>query len=157
MCHIALIKTLRDTFKVDCKQLILIANYLANRKYLIKIEKFISKSFTVNRGIGQGSVLGPNLFILYFNEVCHVLRDCSYSVFADDLAIYVSGKDVEDLLKRAVVILETLESWFSLKGLAMNHDKTKFMIIHKKQCRLSSNIKLVVNGTDIEQVNTLSI
>jgi len=124
LCHMALLQTLMTVFKINNQIILLIFNYLTDRKYLIKIGKYISKGFIVNRGIGQGFVLGPTLFILYFNEVKNILRDCSYSIFADDLAIFVSGSNVQELIANASILLEQLDSWFKSKGLDMNHDKT---------------------------------
>lgn len=98
LSHNLLITMLRDIYKIKGKLLLLISNYLKNRKYFIKLGKFVSKAFLVNRGIGQGFVLGPHLFVLFLNDIAEVLLDCMYTFFADDASIYVSGSDPEDVL-----------------------------------------------------------
>src|SRR5665811_196720 len=111
LCHLALIKALKDVFKINSKLLLLIVNYLSNRTYFIKLGQYLSKGFPVNRGIGQGFVLGPTLFILYVNEIGTKLKECLYSIFADDIALYISGKNVGELLAKMKIILNELDYW----------------------------------------------
>lgn len=53
----------------------------------------MSDEEAVGTGILQGSVMGPLLFILYINDFCEVLRDCKYSLYADDFQIYLATGD----------------------------------------------------------------
>ena len=43
----------------------------------------------------QGSVVGPLLFIAYVNDVSKVINNARFYLYADDLALVVSGRDVE--------------------------------------------------------------
>jgi hypothetical protein len=96
----------------------------------------MSKGFLVNGGIGQGLVFGPNLFVLFINEVCKILADCSYTLFADDLAIYVSSKNVVEALSKMLDILCRFDNWCSVHGLTVNYAKTKYMVIRMPQTKI---------------------
>lgn len=66
LSHYHLLKMLRNVFKVNAKFLLLIAEYLKDRRYLVTLGKFISKLFIVNRGIGVGLRVRFRPFPLYF-------------------------------------------------------------------------------------------
>ncbi|OXA44550.1 putative RNA-directed DNA polymerase from transposon BS [Folsomia candida] len=72
---------------------------------------FVSDPYAENRGIGQGTVNGPALFICFFDKVKNVLYDCWHSLFADDLSLYISDTDANYGIKRMQVILERLDAW----------------------------------------------
>ena len=45
-------------------------------------------------GIQQGSILGPLLFIVFFNNFTSCLKHSNVTIYADDTVIYVAGKDI---------------------------------------------------------------
>lgn len=154
--HTFLLTMLRDIYNIRGKMLLLLANYLKDRQYLIKIGQFMSQPFTVNRGIGQGFVLGPNLFILFINDIAKILIDCYYTFFADDASIYVSGTDPLAVHRKISGLMDNLDPWLTQKGLSLNYDKTKYMIIRKPQCKIDFDAlpPLCINGYVIERVAT---
>jgi exonuclease III len=156
LCNFRLIKMLRDIFKINAKLVLLFANYLNDRYYLIKLGKFISTPFVVNRGIGQGFVNGPNLFILYVNNISECLKNCFYTLLADDLSICISGTDIHKVMNEMNEKLHDLNYWMVDKKLSMNYEKTKYMIIRKKQCKIDlDNLPLLsVQNQNIERVTT---
>ena len=42
----------------------------------------------VQVSVPQGSVLGPLLFLLYIDEIHHVISNSTVKLFADDIALY---------------------------------------------------------------------
>ena len=48
-------------------------------------------------GFLQGSILGPLLFILYVNDLPNVSSKLSFTKFADDTSIFITGKNLKDM------------------------------------------------------------
>ena len=106
-------------------------SFLSDRTIQINFGSFVSKPFQDQRGIGQGTVNGPALFMCFFDKVKHLLHDCYHLSFADDLAIYISDTDANNGIDRIQKILCRLDKWFISVGLTMSYCKTKLMVIRK--------------------------
>ena len=65
-------------------------SYLENRSYHVKINGTKSERRTLQRGVPQGSVLGPVLFLIYTIELAWILKQHSvkFKMFADDTQFY---------------------------------------------------------------------
>ena len=51
----------------------------------------------VNKGVPQGSILGPLLFVLFMNDLPDVVQECSIALYADDIMLYASHSDPAQL------------------------------------------------------------
>ena len=65
--------------------LCLLESFLADRQQRVVFNGELSNWENVKRGVPQGSVLGPFLFLIYINELCQGL--CTNTkLFADDMS-----------------------------------------------------------------------
>ena len=72
-----------------------IADFLQDRKQTVVVDGAKSDPVAVKSGVPQGSVLGPNLFLVYINDLPGTVSS-PVRLFADDTAIYrpiTTGQD----------------------------------------------------------------
>jgi len=73
------------------------SNYLHNRKQYVLYNSAKSPTENVSCGVPQGSILGPLLFILYMNDICHTSKLLNTILFADDTTVFYSHKNISTL------------------------------------------------------------
>ena len=82
-------------------------------------------------GAPQGSILGPILFNVFFNDIPKINSlpeiTTSKTIYADDVQILFSGttNNLEQLKIYAETSLKTMKEWYSENGLKMNSNKTQ--------------------------------
>jgi len=69
----------------------LMKNYLSNRQSIVNFYGKFSTSETLRTGVPQGSILGPLLFIIFINDLCHLVLNSNKTIFADDTTLYLRG------------------------------------------------------------------
>lgn len=110
-----------------------VANYLTNRKQLVKIDGVESDYLDVTSGVPQGSVLGPLLFILYINDIVDVITPgVQIRLFADDAVLFrdVSCSDDQSELNTNITnIFEWCKRW----GMVLNAEKTLYLRVTRKK------------------------
>lgn len=128
--HSILLKKL-EGYGIRGEAIGLMESYLHGRKqYVAELDTsgnlLKSDLLCVKRGVPQGSILGPLLFILYINDLPTAV-DESMILFADDTSLIFKEKDKEHLKIKIENTLDTLENWFTCNNLTLNVDKTKFI------------------------------
>ena len=65
----------------------------------------------ITSGVPQSSILGPLLFVLLVNDLPKVTKQCSTMVYADDMVIFSSGKDVALITSTLNDQLDKIDAW----------------------------------------------
>ena len=113
----------------------LIRNYLTNRFQYVQFENSESDLLEIKTGIPQGSILGPLFFSIMINDLVNSSNKFKFLMYADDTTIYFNLEDFP-IENREVLInneLEKVNKWLKLNKLAVNVDKTKSMLFHKRR------------------------
>ena len=76
-----------------------IYNYLTSRRQIIKISDTYNSWQEILSGVPQGSILGPLLFNIDIDNLFFIIEDCDIADYADGNTPYLSGKNVEEVLK----------------------------------------------------------
>lgn len=118
----------------------------------------------VKRGVPQGSILGPLLFILYSADVSNRIRSSRYHLYADDLQLYASSAPLNMVatVENINAELERIFSWSEENCLVLNPSKSKYMVFGSK-CQIrktldtlaSKSVAIMGNPVDrvVEAVN----
>jgi len=72
-------------------------SYLSMRGNKVSCNNICSDIKYVDIGVPQGSVLGPTLFLIYINDISNYLGMATCNLYADDVLLYVSGKNVNEV------------------------------------------------------------
>lgn len=75
-------------------------SYLTNRSQYVYYNSTSSSHQEVKRGVPQGSILGPLLFILYLNDISNCSDFFKYILFADDTNLLSYNKTLKELEKK---------------------------------------------------------
>ena len=105
-------------------------SYLYERKQYVYKNGDCSELKKISCGVPQGSVLGPLLFLIYINDLPNISNKLDLYLFADDTSIYYEDESLGNLEKKVNKELRNLYLWLSVNRLALNIEKTNFVIFH---------------------------
>ena len=110
---------------------VLFSDYLFNQWQYVQYKSSISTNKPVYTGVPQGSILGPLLFILHFNDAQQQLIQCKIITYADDKIIYLHDKDIRIIEKVLNTEFSYLSDWLTDNELILNlkKDKTEIMFL----------------------------
>ena len=113
----------------------------------------MSQPRNVQLGIQQGSILGPQLFSLYVNDLPSSVKNGRVMMYADDTMILYSATSGTEIQSRLNEDLHNVSHWLKENRLVLNTSKTKYMIIGTSQ-RLANvePVELQVDNTRLERV-----
>ena len=113
----------------------------------------MSDELEIKRGVPQGSVLGPLLFLLYTNDLPSISKQLTFYLFVDDTNIYFQSSDLLHLQKTVNKELWKVRKWLKTNRLALNIDKTTFVFFHSAGKEICDNITIKVGKKKIHREN----
>ena len=107
-------------------------NYLTGRRQCTLINEIKSGFLETKRGVPQGGVLSPILFLIYINDL-PLVTDMLTLLFADDSNFIIHGNSLEEIVPKVNLEMKKICDWFRKNELNIHPEKTKFMIFNKKE------------------------
>ena len=135
----------------------LLMSYLCDRKQRVKIFDSVSDWATINRGVPQGSVLGPLLFNIFLNDLFYTDISACIANYADDNHLCDSHTSLEALKLSLSVDTEKTLHWYDNNGLNANPDKFQCVVMNRNGA-LPISISVqdsAINSTD--EINVLGV
>ena len=116
------------------------ADFLANRWQYVEYQGEQSKVVPVSSGVIQGSVVGPNLFNIYINDITNCVKYCKLQLFADDMK---AAGEIHDSASLSLIQqdIDSIERWSIENKLPISLPKTVCLHYGKKNPRHFYNLQ----------------
>ena len=137
------------------KMLRVIQNLFSSNPANVLIDEYLSPDFVINRGVLQGSKLGPILFNIFINDLLNELHSSGLGAFigpihiaalgfADDIVLI--SDDPEKLQK----LINKCQYWTLKNGMSFNNSKCKVMVFNGRP----NGMTFTLNNVKLEIVET---
>lgn len=126
--------------------------FLTDRTFQVISQGELSSIYTQVNGVPQGSVISPLLFLILINDL--TLPNVSLSLFADDCAVYKSGKQLNLLIKQIQSALNNFSTFCNTWGLKISVLKSSYVIFTQRPVSVHTK-PLYINNVKLNREYTV--
>ena len=130
-------------------------SYLSGRTQYVTVNGHVSDPLPISSGVPQGSVLGPLLFLIYVNDLPNVSKVMQFYLFADSTSICFDSDNLFNLQNIVNRELKKVRKWLEANRLALNIDKTNYVIFHSPTTEVDSFVIIKLDSKPISRVNSI--
>uniref|UniRef100_A0A3Q3ERT6 Reverse transcriptase domain-containing protein n=1 Tax=Labrus bergylta TaxID=56723 RepID=A0A3Q3ERT6_9LABR len=131
-------------------------SYLHNKRQCVSFNGNLSNYLTVEKGVPQGSSLGPLLFSIFINDLPKICSDCQIYLYADDIVIYTANANRSSIETSIQSEFALVQNWFTTNKLSLNKNKSCCMLLGTRQ-GLGETPDLTISfndGSSLERVSS---
>ena len=132
-------------------------SYISDRTQSVLWNNNLSKPRSLYRGVPQGSILGPILFLAMIHDMPNYLIKDTIHIssrvtgYADDTTVYIKSKNLEHLKDAMQNLADSMVNYCNTNGLILNGLKTQILTSAR------SNIEIKVDMAVVSSAQTISI
>jgi hypothetical protein len=117
----------------------IIGAYLSNRSINVTLPSGEVRNHEVRCGVPQGSVLGPDLWNIFYDELLEIGLpvDVELIAYADDVAIVATARVPHILEERLEEAMRSVTNWMDENGLELAVGKTEAIVLTNRNVRNS--------------------
>ena len=144
--------------------LALIQSYFPNRKQYCDFIGTDSSMLPIHKGVPQGSILGPLLFILYINDFHNSSDKFNFLMYADDTTLLSTYDTFHDTTDTDITTIEKnineellkITTWLKRNKLLINSTKTKMTVFHTQQKHIPYP-DIIIDDTEVDIVSDFKL
>ena len=131
-------------------------DYLFDRNQIVEINNVHSNMEPICCGVPQGFILGPLLFIVFFNDIADKIQHSNVITYADDTVVYYSNVDVNTIEDVLNLEMDSIGEYCRENELLLNlkKGKTEAMLFgaSKRISKNGRNLKIQHQNIEISFV-----
>jgi hypothetical protein len=130
-----------EYYSINGKAGDLIKSHLNNRYQRLTINNEYCKNSSdwdeVQQGVSQSSLPSPLFFLLYINDLRHIISNISKTtLFADNASIIFSNSDSISYASVFTAMFDKINLWFAISSLSLSLNKTNYVDFRANQIEI---------------------
>ena len=103
-----------------------VESFMSTRTFRVRVGNVLSRPFSLENGVPQGSILSVTLFAVAVNGLAQCVRSpVEGSLYVDDLAIYCRAGNINVAERQLQLTINRVHRWATDNGLTFSASKTK--------------------------------
>ena len=123
----------------------LILSYLSSRQQRVKLLNVKSEWACLQKGVPQGSILGPLIFNVFMNDIYLSIVNTNLYNYADDNSMAAIGRTKLEVIQCLKLDAEIAIQWFKDNKMEANPSKFQYTMLNS-----SNEAPLVIENINIE-------